>query len=39
VNCRRFACTSGFHLRGSDLRRHSLFLGNKLRVSRMLDEL
>jgi Fe-S-cluster containining protein len=26
ANCRRFQCVSGFHLAGSDIERHSIFL-------------
>ena len=38
-NCRRFQCISGYHLGGSDIRAHSLFLQRNHDVLRRLEEL
>src|SRR5690349_7918459 len=39
ANCRRFQCNSGYHLGGTDLRRHSEFLERNADVREMLESL
>lgn len=37
INCRRFQCVSGYHLGGSAIGEHSLFLRRNADVREMLD--